>query len=104
MSDYTLTPAEYRSCKAQLTRALNRTKAHPREPQTATDRATMREDWQRVAGVAAACLATFERKGYPDDWSRWQRAADDAQAALVRLRVTGGSGLQWGNLVVAIVR
>ncbi len=32
-------------------------------------------------------LSRFEQTGYPDDWSRWERAKDDAQTALGRLGV-----------------
>ena len=53
----------YRAQKAALTRALN-----SREP-------------TRVVRTAGAGLTSFEKYGYPDDWSRWQRALDDAMFA-----------------------
>ena len=37
---------------------------------------------QTVRTVAVEGLASFERHGYPDQWSDWQRAADDADLAI----------------------
>lgn len=37
------------------------------------------EEWQRVIDRVNEDLAYFEKTGYPDDWSTWQRAKDDAE-------------------------
>lgn len=60
---YTLDAATYRRLKSNLTRAVN----------------SKRLD--RIESACAEAFETFEREGYPDDWSRWQRARDDAQFA-----------------------
>lgn len=74
VSSYTLTQAEFRSLKARLTRAENRAKASG--------------DWGPVAREARRALALFEEKGFPDSWSRWQRAAEDADYR-ARVRAAG---------------
>lgn len=61
---YILTQREYRRLKGRLTRALN-----TRDP-------------RKIRQEARYGLAIFERDGYPDEWSRWQRAYDDAGFAL----------------------
>lgn len=66
MSDYTLSQAEYINLKKALTRAINT------------------KDPQKVIDAARKAKAIFEAKGYPDDWSRWERASDDATFALQR--------------------
>jgi len=66
MDDYQLTKGEYRGAKSRLTRAQK-----TNNPET-------------ILKVAKKCLALFEEKGYPDDWSNWQRAADDASFAMQR--------------------
>ena len=60
MSDYTLTQKEYKSLKGALTRAKN--SKCSQKVLTAVDRA----------------FNVFNQKGWPDDWSNWQRAKDDA--------------------------
>jgi len=57
---YALTPREYRALKSALTRAL---------------RSGSR---QKVLETCRKAFLTFEALGYTDDWSRWQRAQDDA--------------------------
>jgi len=61
MSDYTLTQAEYRRLKGRLSRALNS------------------GDCDKIIREAKYALAIFEEKGSPDDWSRWERAKEDAE-------------------------
>lgn len=64
MSTYAELNANYRRQKAALTRAANSGDPH------------------KLAAAGRAGLASFERHGYPDDWSRWQRAIDDAAASI----------------------
>lgn len=61
MSAYTLTQQEYRNLKSRLTRAKN--SGDPRKVIEEVNRAE----------------AVFEDKGWPDEWSRWTRAREDAQ-------------------------
>lgn len=62
--------AQYRAHKARLTRAVN-----------ARDHAaTLR------AVAAFEAWADTLPSGWPDDWSRWQRAGDDARLALALRR------------------
>lgn len=59
----------YRGFKTQLTRALNK------------------RDWRKVIEVADAFNCYYSDPAhppFPDDWSRWQRAKDDAQYQLKR--------------------
>jgi len=63
MSDYTLSPGEYRRLKGRLTRVSNS------------------GDYNKIIKEVEHALAIFEQKGYPDDWSRWERAKDDAEVA-----------------------
>lgn len=58
---YTLTQSRYRTLKSNLTRAVNS------------------GDYDRIIKTCNDALAEFERDGYPDDWSRWERARDDAE-------------------------
>jgi hypothetical protein len=60
MNDYTLTNAELKSLKAALTRAK---KKGP----------------DAVVAEANRAMGIFEAKGYPDCWSDWERAKDDAE-------------------------
>lgn len=60
---------KYRGFKSALTRALNA------------------KNWLKVIAVADAFKAYYERpdaEPYPDDWSRWQRAREDALFQLQR--------------------
>lgn len=61
MNGYTLTQKEHTRLKGRLTRALKA------------------GDPDKIIKEAAYAKVIFERNGYPDDWSRWQRAADDAE-------------------------
>jgi len=67
-SEYTLTQAELTKLRAALTRAKNS------------------KDPQKVIRTCNAALARFEQVGYPDCWSNWQRAKDDAEFELQRSR------------------
>ena len=57
---YELTQKEYRSLKTKLTKALNE------------------KSTEKIIVECRKALSIFEEKGFPDDWSRWQRAMDDA--------------------------
>ena len=57
----TLTQAKYRQMKSALTRAINS------------------KDTQKIIRTATEALEYFEEAGYPDDWSRWERAKQDAE-------------------------
>ncbi len=39
-----------------------------------------------VLDAAASAFESFDEHGWPDDWSAWQRAADDAQLTIQRER------------------
>lgn len=65
---YTLTQRQYRAMKSSLTRSINT------------------GDPRRVLATTSKAMAIFEDQGYPDDWSRWQRAAEDARLVLTRNR------------------
>lgn len=69
-NEYTLSKAEYTNLKSRLTRAINS------------------KDHKRIVDECDRAFAIFDDKGYPDDWSRWQRAKEDAsfQVRLFRLR------------------
>jgi hypothetical protein len=60
---WTLTQTEYRNLKSRLTRAINS------------------KDHAKVIAECDRAMAIFEDKGYPDSWSRWQRAKEDAITA-----------------------
>ena len=53
---YALTKSDYTNLKSRLTRAINS------------------KDHKRIVDECDRALAIFDEKGYPDDWSRWQRA------------------------------
>jgi N12 class adenine-specific DNA methylase len=46
---------------------------------TALNKAIKAGQWQQVVDLATADLAYFEETGFPDDWSNWERAKEDAQ-------------------------
>jgi hypothetical protein len=60
---YSLTQAEYKTLKSKLTRAIN-SKNH-----------------DKIIKTCNEAFAIFEQKGYPDSWSDWERAKDDAEFA-----------------------
>lgn len=37
------------------------------------------KDQQKIVSTCDAAMRVFEQKGFPDDWSRWERAKQDAQ-------------------------
>lgn len=45
-------------------------------------RAKTKGDPQEILKVALEGLASFDTYGWPDSWTEWQRAADDAVWAL----------------------
>lgn len=67
MNDYTLTQKEFSQLKTQLTKAVKS------------------GNHARIIQVCNKAFDVFEQKGYPDNWSNWQRARDDAEFA-ARLR------------------
>ena len=73
---YTLGQREYQLLKRRLTAAKN-----------TNDPAVIRAEVRRAKDV-------FKAKGYPDDWTRWERAADDADSAA--RRSAGGS---WASTI-----
>jgi hypothetical protein len=70
----------YRAAKSRLTRAINTLK----KAQRAGDRDAVLVAAEGLQNVAVDQLRAWERDGlvWPDDWSRWQRAADDAALAI----------------------
>lgn len=89
---YALTQARYRTLKSRLTRRLNvaeeaRREAERRPNRYAGPRAEAAHKayahaLRQVIQEADNVLAEFHSDGYPDDWARWQRAADDARFSL----------------------
>lgn len=59
MSDFD--QKEYRRQKTLLTRAVN-----AKEP-------------KKIIDVCTNAFVVFDRIGWPDDWTRWQRAKEDAE-------------------------
>jgi hypothetical protein len=68
--NYSLSQVEYRNLKSKLTRAVN-SKNH-----------------DNIIKTCNEAFAIFEEKGYPDSWSNWERAKDDAETA--KRRESGG--------------
>ena len=58
--EYELTQREYVNLKRRLTRVLNE------------------KDSKKIVAECRRAFHIFESKGFPDDWSKWQRAIDDA--------------------------
>jgi hypothetical protein len=54
----------------------------------ALTRAIKSKDNQKIIATVNAALARFEVIGYPDQWSEWQRAKDDAEFN-IRMNRTG---------------
>lgn len=74
MTNY-ITKAQYTRQKAALTRAINLAKA-------AKDKG---ETWQQSSAIVEAAVRKTvhewieKRQAWPDDWTRWQRALEDAR-------------------------
>jgi len=69
---YTLTQADYSRLKSSLTRRLtpfNKATRHSKERILAAKQ--LRQEVNRAMSI-------FEKKGYPDQWSNWERAGEDA--------------------------
>ncbi len=66
LSEYTLTRQELTQLRAALTRAINSKDPH------------------KVIAAVAHAKARFDAVGWPDQWSNWQRAEDDARFQLQR--------------------
>ncbi len=60
---YSLTQAEYKTLKSNLTRAINS------------------KNNDNIIKTCNEAMTIFETKGYPDSWSNWERAKEDAEAA-----------------------
>jgi hypothetical protein len=86
-----LTQAEYRRLKTRLTTRENKFKkaaaAHreARPVPSATHCEVLLEAAKQLRAEAVYGLAQFEKLGSPDQWSRWERAKDDAQSQIHRL-------------------
>ncbi len=70
---YTLTQAEYRRLKTALTRAINSGDPH------------------KIVKTCNQAEAIFASQGYPDSWSRWTKAKEDAQFAISRASSKGNA-------------
>lgn len=85
MNSYTLTQAEYKRLKTRLTTRINRLNkvAQPSRdvPSLPRDKKELliKEADQLIAEVKYA-QDIFSAKGSPDDWSRWERAGEDAKS------------------------
>jgi hypothetical protein len=95
MSDYTLTQADYKKLKAQLTRKQNRfQKAASQLHDNQFDKALQEAVLKEAKALQAECeraLTLFASKGYPDAWSNWERAKGDAEFQI--RRYTKGPGI-----------
>jgi hypothetical protein len=87
--NYALSQKEYSNLKRRLTGALNKLK-----------KATIKGPTPEVAASADAVIkevahanSIFAAKGFPDEWSRWERAEEDANTAKRLLRRHAGGGL-----------
>jgi hypothetical protein len=74
--EYTLTDSKLRSLKAAVTRAQNR------------------RNWTEVVERCEQAQAVFEKHGYPDCWSDFERHKGDAE---VQLRLAAFSGPIFGR-------
>jgi len=85
MNDYTLTQAEYKRLKTRLTTQVNRLN---KVAQPARDIPSMPREKKELLIKEANDVITevryaqaiFAAKGSPDDWSRWERAGEDAES------------------------
>jgi hypothetical protein len=85
MSSYTLSNVEYTSLKRRLTVAQSQL----RIATTKGDSAAVKAAAEKIIDEVDKANTVFERKGYPDAWSNWDRAKDDARLVLSRAK-TGG--------------
>lgn len=56
--------------------------ANKRRQKAALTRARNSGDPHKLLAAARAGLRSFDTYGWPDQWSDWQRAADDAEAKI----------------------
>lgn len=75
---YTLTQKEYSNLKRRLTTVRNRA-----AKETAKERKI--NALKEVVDECRYATRIFESKGYPDAWSTWERAREDAELAIRRL-------------------
>jgi hypothetical protein len=87
MSSYTLSKVEYTSLKRRLTVAQSQMRIATSDG----DADAVKAAAEKIITEVDKAYAVFERKGYPDAWSAWERARDDArQASSLRGAKTGG--------------
>lgn len=89
---YKLTQAEYKRLKTRLTFRENRLKKAQQkvrearmDPPTRENRDLLIAEANQLLNEATYAIAIFEAKGFPDAWSRWERARGDADAQIRRL-------------------
>jgi len=58
--EYTLTQQEFRNLKSALTRVVNS------------------KDNDKIIAECDRAMKIFNQKGWPDNWSNWERAKQDA--------------------------
>jgi hypothetical protein len=83
---YKLSKVEYTSLKRRLTVAQSQL----RVATSAGDPTGIRTAAEKVIAEVDKATAVFEAKGYPDSWSNWDRAKDDAWLVLIRTKTGGG--------------
>ena len=70
-----ITQAEYSNLKRRLTTAQNKVKNAPEGDKKKAAAQAVVAEAERAEGI-------FNTKGHPDDWSRWERAKEDAQMVI----------------------
>lgn len=79
---YTLTQREFSTLKGRLTRRINRLRDSEQALQGLEYDSQLRKNLVSAAlqlqSEVRHAESIFESKGWPDEWSRWQRANDDA--------------------------
>ena len=86
---YTLTQAEYTRLKTRLTTRENRMKRA--EQSVFGSVVTNRPDFlikeaRHLINEVKYAMEIFEKHGFPDEWSRWERAESDANLQIRRSR------------------
>lgn len=88
MSEYTLTQAEYKRFKTQLTRKRNQFDKAAQALRTDQFNKQLQDDVVKAASALLCeckrALGVFADKGYPDSWSNWERAKEDAEFQIQR--------------------
>ena len=73
---YTLTPKNHSRLKSRLTYRRNRLK----RAKVSGDKSRIVFEANQIVQEVKYAIGIFESEGYPDDWSNWTRASDDAQS------------------------